>query len=250
MANYRQIHTKIWKDGWFLDLPAEHKLLFIYLFSNERANLIGLYDLPVRVIEFETGMSSEIVAQGLRSLASAGKVHYQDGWVWVTNLLRYNATNKQSPKIQAHIINAIEELPDIPLKHQLIAYYRDSIPYIYGMIPDRTEQEQEQETEQDQEQEQEQATTTEQEQGLDAAECLRAVLALGITEPKASQLVRNRRQNGGLPTLVQELEAWITHFMGTDGVKSPIGLAITQVETGIPPPLVASGGRDHGDLPY
>ena len=73
MASYRQIHTKIWKDGWFLDLPPEHKLLFIYLFSNERANLIGLYDLPWRVIEFETGLSCDSVAAGMAALEKAGR---------------------------------------------------------------------------------------------------------------------------------------------------------------------------------
>lgn len=31
MANYRQIHTQIWRDNWFLDLEADEKLLFIYL---------------------------------------------------------------------------------------------------------------------------------------------------------------------------------------------------------------------------
>ena len=79
--------------------------------------------------------------------------------------------------------------------------------------------------------------------GADAAECLRAVLDLGITEPKASQLVRQRCDNGGLDTLVSDLQAWIIHHKSTDGVRNPIGLSIAQVESGIPPPLGASGRR-------
>jgi len=153
MASYRQIHTKIWKDGWFLDLPPDNKLLFIYLFSNERANLIGLYDLPLRVVAFETGLELESVEWGMEQLEKAGKVYYENGWVWVTNLLRYNATNIDSPKIKTHIENTLDEIPDCQLKRRLIAYYAPVIPYIYGMKHNRTEQEHEQDTEQEQEQE-------------------------------------------------------------------------------------------------
>jgi len=159
MASYRQIHTKIWKDGWFLDLTPYEKLIFIYLFSNERANLIGLYDLPLRVIEFETGVGMPLIKDTLYTLQEAGKVYYEDGWVWVTNLLKYNATNKDSPKIQTHILNTMEEIPDSALKRRLIAYYTPSIPYLYSTKHNRTEQEQEQEHDPEQEQEKEQQQT-------------------------------------------------------------------------------------------
>ena len=45
MANYRQIHTQIWRDNWFLDLEADEKLLLIYLFSNDNSNQAGIYEL-------------------------------------------------------------------------------------------------------------------------------------------------------------------------------------------------------------
>ena len=85
MGFYRQIHTKIWKDGWFLDLSSDHKLLFIYLFSNERANLVGLYDLPIKVICFETGLDREVVEAGLAVFVEqAGEAFYADGWLRYT----------------------------------------------------------------------------------------------------------------------------------------------------------------------
>ena len=168
MASYRQIHTKIWKDGWFLDLAPAEKLLFVYLFSNDRVNLLGLYDLPIKVICFETQMEQGTVEAGLARLEADGKVIYRDGWIWVKNLLRYNATNKDSPKIQAHIERTIEELPDIPLKGDMIAHYAPSIPYLYGMIPNRTEHEHETDTETKTEQEREQQQTC----GANAADVL------------------------------------------------------------------------------
>ena len=53
MANYRQIHTQIWRDNWFLDLEPDEKLLFIYLFSNDSTNLAGLYEIHQRVINWK-----------------------------------------------------------------------------------------------------------------------------------------------------------------------------------------------------
>ena len=42
MPGYRQLHTHIWSDNWFAELEPDLKLLFIYLFSNERASICGL----------------------------------------------------------------------------------------------------------------------------------------------------------------------------------------------------------------
>ena len=108
----------------------------------------------------------------------------------------------------------------------------------------------EQDTDTDTEKIQRQRQTTDGDRDADAAECLRAVLDLGITEPKASQLVRQASQNEGLDALVQDLRDWIGHYKSTDGVTSPIGLAITQVESGVPPPFRASGRRGVAELPY
>lgn len=141
-GSYRQIHTKIWTDDWFLDLTPEHKLLFIYLFSNARSNLSGLYDLPLKVASFESGLSVEAVKAGLERFAADGKVLYEEGWIWIKSLLRYNATNLSSVKIRRHIQSTIEHVPDIPLKRQWIEHYNSivnprypidtlSIPYGY-----------------------------------------------------------------------------------------------------------------------
>ena len=97
MADYRQIHTKIWKDTWFLQLPAEDKLLFIYLFSNESTSVAGIYELPVMAMAFETGLSIEYVTEALERFREAGKVYYENGIVWVVNLRKYNAN--PSPKV-------------------------------------------------------------------------------------------------------------------------------------------------------
>jgi len=141
----------MWKDEWFLDLEPSDKLLFIYLFSNERACLIGLYDIPIKVIAFETGLDEEYIKKALAKFENARKVRYVDGWIWIPNLMRYNAKNVQSPKIQGHIKNALAEVPDCELKRLWIEYYNGTVSYRYRIdtvcIPNLHEQEQEQEQE-------------------------------------------------------------------------------------------------------
>ena len=169
MAEYRQIHTQLWKDSWVLDLSPDRKLLFIYLFSNERANLSGIYELPVRVMAFETGLPQEMIEESLRYFGECGKVEYDflSSYVWVRNLLRYNAKNERSPKIRAHLDSLMASLSDsCPFKSRWLELH--GYPIHTVSIPDLREQkeakEQEQEHEQEQEQEKEHDHDQEQEQ--------------------------------------------------------------------------------------
>lgn len=152
MADYRQIHTKIWNDEWFLDQEPDAKLLFIYLFSNPRACLAGIYDIPLRVIAFDTGLSLDRVKQLLADFEQRGKAQYENGWLFVPNLMRYNASNLQSDKVITNIKNTLDLIPDIRLKRVWVAMYGKQIGYTYHIDTDSHEHEQEQESEQENEQ--------------------------------------------------------------------------------------------------
>lgn len=127
MANYRQIHTCIWKDAWFFDLEPDHKLLWVYLFSNERANLAGLYDIHKKIIAFETGLSLQSIDAGFAAFTKAGKAYYEDGWVWVPNLIKYNTGSLNSDKIRTHIVGILAHIADSPLKTRCIGYYNSRV---------------------------------------------------------------------------------------------------------------------------
>jgi len=118
MANYRQIHVSIWKDEWFLDLDPREKLLFIYLFSNESTSLAGIYKIPLKVIAFETCLDTEYVLGAIDKFSQAGKVHYDNGIVWVVNMWRYHES--KSPKVQQRKDTDIASIPDCALKIQYL----------------------------------------------------------------------------------------------------------------------------------
>jgi len=144
VANFRQLHTRAWSDAWFSDLPVDLKLLFIYLFSNERASVCGLYELPLKIIAFETGLDKSRIIQGLNDFEADDKVFYDfdHSVIWVRNMRKYQGSS--SVKLQARIYADIKAVPDCELKQEFLEHFngqaaRVSIPYQDGIDtgPDR-----------------------------------------------------------------------------------------------------------------
>jgi hypothetical protein len=161
MAEYRQIHTRIWKDSWFLSLEPAHKLLFIYLFGNERASVSGIYELPMPVICFETGLEDSVIQTGLALFAEAGKVVYEDNIVWMVNLRKYNDSG--SSKVRVKIDKDVAAVPAGIVKTLYTEHYQSRYPIRatkqtqipYPAVVSEQEQEKEQEKEKETEKEQE-----------------------------------------------------------------------------------------------
>ena len=132
MADYRNIHTRIWADSWFSELASDEKLTFFYLFSNPNASVSGLYEIPKRTIALDTGIEMSRLNEILDVFANAGKVFYQDGVVWVVNLRKYNDSG-DSIKIRSCIQKDLEKIKDCELKTR----YMDDlqIPYPEPQIP-------------------------------------------------------------------------------------------------------------------
>ena len=123
MASYRQIHTKMWTDPWFIDLTTDEKLVFIYLFSNDRVNVLGIYDISPKTIAHETDIDKERVKEILNSFEATGKIIRDGTWVWVVKMFAYNATNTKSPKIHSHIDGLLRGLGNTVLRDKWIERY-------------------------------------------------------------------------------------------------------------------------------
>lgn len=116
MANYRQIHTKIWRDNWFLELEADEKLLFIYLFSNDNSNLAGIFELNDRIIQLETGLDRTRIREILTKFEEANKVYFHGGVVWIVNMKKYHSNAGE--KVQKNIESIIADIPEGEIKQK------------------------------------------------------------------------------------------------------------------------------------
>ncbi|QXE18715.1 DnaD domain-containing protein [Clostridium sp. 001] len=95
MAKYRQLHTDFWNDGFVLDLTPEEKFFYIYLMTNSNTTQCGIYELPKRIIETQTGYNRETVDKLLLRFQEYKKIFYLDETkeIMILNWIKYNKPN-------------------------------------------------------------------------------------------------------------------------------------------------------------
>lgn len=123
MAEFRTIHSKMWRDSWYAELDVDGKLLWVYLITNGAASLTGIYHLPVRIAAFETGMNQERVSTLLSQFVLSGKIEYENEIVWIRRMRKYQAANETSPKIAQRILKDLDEIPDCKVKRMYLGQY-------------------------------------------------------------------------------------------------------------------------------
>ncbi len=90
---YRTIDCGIWDDPWISELDPISKLLFLYLLTNRRATACGVFEITLRAIAFETGLSSEQISDSLAAL-SPKVLFWEDlQTLWVRTFYRHQRAN-------------------------------------------------------------------------------------------------------------------------------------------------------------
>ena len=74
MAKYRSVQVSFWQDSFVLDLTPEEKYFYLYLMTNPKATQIGIYELPIKVMELETGYNRETVSKLLKRFEEYNKI--------------------------------------------------------------------------------------------------------------------------------------------------------------------------------
>lgn len=108
MAQNRQISTNYWKDNYVVELDPTEKLVFLYLLTNPRTNVAGLYEINLREVAFDTGFDIEVTKRIIAKFEKDGKVQYVGGYLLLKNWVKHQSTN---PSISAGIDRIIEQLP-------------------------------------------------------------------------------------------------------------------------------------------
>lgn len=84
--------------------------MFLYLFTNPKVNMVGIYELPDILMLPSIGCTLEELQRMKSRFEKDEKYYFYDGWVYVNNFSRYN---KYSPA--ANIVDAfIKEFTSIP----------------------------------------------------------------------------------------------------------------------------------------
>ena len=111
MAKQRYINTKFWSDTWVREkLNALDRYLFLYLLTNEHTNISGIYELPISLLAFESGIDKEELEKTMFPHLSP-KVYYEKSWVIIINFPHHQDVD--NPKIMAGIQAELEKVPPI-----------------------------------------------------------------------------------------------------------------------------------------
>jgi len=98
MSKLRSVSTSIWSDPFIEDCSVSEKLLFIYLLTNEKTNMLGIYEASVKKIAFETGINKADIEKALKRFQSIGKVRYTENYVVLVNFLKHQSFNTNMKK--------------------------------------------------------------------------------------------------------------------------------------------------------
>lgn len=160
MAVYRQIQVSYWQDPFVISLTPEEKYFYIYLMTNSKTTQCGIYELPKKVMEFETGYNRESVDKLMERFIQYGKVLYHDltQELMLLNWMKHNSM--KSPKVRSCVEKELRSIKNKDYKYRFASLCKD-----YGYPIDRLcidsgeeeEKEEEKEKEKKEEQEQEKA---------------------------------------------------------------------------------------------
>lgn len=113
MSKKRYVDTKFWDDNYIIEKDPIEKLLFLYLLTNTLTNIIGIYEISINRIAFDTGIDKEMVLKILERFEADDKAKYENGWIALKNFTKHQLNN---PKINAGIKALSREIPEDLIK--------------------------------------------------------------------------------------------------------------------------------------
>ena len=90
MSKLRSINTCFWSDPIIEDLKPDEKLVFIYLITNDKTNMLGIYESSIKKMSFETGVENKRLETILKAFEGLGKVKYNNNYVILKNYLKHH----------------------------------------------------------------------------------------------------------------------------------------------------------------
>lgn len=138
MAIYRNVSMSFWTDSKVADdFTPEDKYLYLYLFTNPHTNLCGCYEISMKQMAYETGLTIKKVSALIRRLSETHDViRYCEATkeVLILKWHKYNWT--KSEKFRIPLSKEIESVKCVEFSTFLTEILNGndtvSIPYGYG----------------------------------------------------------------------------------------------------------------------
>ena len=121
MAEFRTIKMSFWSDPYVEKLPAEGKLLYLYIISCQNMNNLGVLETSAGRISFETGIARETVEHVLRILERDGKIVREGDWLWLASFIANQCST--SPRLVQSLRSLWERIPSEKIRRAAAERY-------------------------------------------------------------------------------------------------------------------------------
>lgn len=95
----RPINETIWLDSKFRQLQNVEKFLFLYVLTNSHVEQVGIYELTIDTMIYETGLTEELVNKSLETLKEREFIFYDNNTceIAIKNYLKYSILTGGKP---------------------------------------------------------------------------------------------------------------------------------------------------------
>ena len=120
----RSVNTKFWDDTFISELTPNDKLLFLYLITNPLANLLGIYEITMKRICFDTGLKKDTIRKGFERFGRVKKVFFVDNFIILPNWLKNQRLNTNMKVAVSKEFNLLPEY----LKNNILGNGSEGLP--------------------------------------------------------------------------------------------------------------------------
>lgn len=107
MSKLRSVSTSFWSDPFIEELSSDEKLLYIYLITNDKTNMLGICEISMARISFDTGIKKETIQKALKRFESLSKVKLVSNFIILCNFLKHQNFNTNMMKSAIDVYNAL-----------------------------------------------------------------------------------------------------------------------------------------------
>jgi len=132
MAVRRYVNTELWEDGYVQSLNPMQRYLWIYLITNPKCSIAGVYEVTMKTMVDLTGLPKRRITEYIAKFEAEKKLVYRDNWVVLANAPKHQEWESSSP-VAKGIENVLRKAP----RWVLAGIHDGSIPYAYpiGRVP-------------------------------------------------------------------------------------------------------------------
>lgn len=96
MSKQRIVKDEIWDDDWFYELDPSEKLVWLFLLTNPRGNIAGIYKLNKKWASQATGLDLDVFKTILSRFVRDEKILDEENWIGLINFHKHLAYRNAS----------------------------------------------------------------------------------------------------------------------------------------------------------